>query len=361
MFGNWLDSFSQSISSFSARNDETPELTHAGSLASFIFLITGLQRRLNDPTLTIFNSRGVLEGPRSWLGSGQSFSVERAEWKNASTGASHGNLGDFVAVKFFRRTEENMTNWNTLLLEIRALLHEPIRYHPNIVRFLGIHWGAMHGSIAMFPVLMLEYAKFGTLDDFQASSGPLEFEVKKKLCHDVSKGLSILHACGVVHGDLKPRNVLIFSNKDESATVFFTAKLSDFGGSVMDLTENHQRLRVYEENFGPPEYRETLDAEGLKLTDAYSFGFLVWRTFLDGENPFKLPVLANSSPDEIKCTDGLYPIAQQSVRLRNTTTHDQDLQIIDFVLENTIRTSPQHRNLIWCVAALQASKYVLSF
>lgn len=55
-------------------------------------------------------------------------------------------------------------DWKDILFEIRVLLHEPIRYHPNIVRLLGIQWGLSPISESTYPVLLMEYASLGMSD-----------------------------------------------------------------------------------------------------------------------------------------------------------------------------------------------------
>jgi hypothetical protein len=72
----------------------------------------------------MFDTGTFLEGPRLSLGSGQSFTVERAE-RRANTAESQGGgefkPGNFVALKYVRRPEGTITNWSAVLLEIRTL------------------------------------------------------------------------------------------------------------------------------------------------------------------------------------------------------------------------------------------------
>jgi len=345
-------------------------LDYSGHLASFVFLVAGMEKSLReDDSSILFDKSTTFQEPRLPLGGGASFIVERAEWKSRSTvgleTSANSKWGKYVALKYVRRTmdpSKMIVKWKEVLLEIRALLHTPIRYHPNIVRLLGLSWGTTGGSDSVYPVLALEYAEYGSLHDLQVTSDPLSFVVKKKLCHDVSKGLSILHACGIVHGDLKHENVLVFRNKKTEDPIVYTAKLVDFGGSIMDLAEDQlHSLRMRTPPWNAPEYRRKLSPEELKLTDIYSLGLLVWRTILDAKSPFSLPEFTNVGEDsaelhEMKSLDKLLPIAQNSLRRDAKDLNDDSIRILDFVFENTMKALPQDRSLVKAMAGLQVSE-----
>ncbi|KAJ6563824.1 hypothetical protein B0H19DRAFT_942471 [Mycena capillaripes] len=380
----WTPSaFNNSFFTRSSNDEHTTPTSngpYTGQLASFILLVAGLEANLKYDPIT-FNSSFI--SSRTHLGSGASFTVERAEWRQLPPsytprpeflsavavliGADHSpretqTQSRSVAVKYVRRREDRpeVENWKQILLEIRALLHEPIRYHPNIVRLFGFSWDGSVGTRSTFPALVLEYAEFGSLADLQKSApNPFAFLVKKKLCHDVAKGLAILHACGIVHGDLKHDNVLVFRNKAKGAgAVAYTAKLADFGGSAMDIqAAADQFLPSGTPPFEAPEARHGLNGEGLKCTDVYSLGLLVWRVILDGENPFGTSPLSDHTPaqiEDLKRFDVLLPIARDSVRdylLPNAT--DDELDIVNFVLDNTLQALAEYRSLKKVTAALQ--------
>ncbi|KAJ6558990.1 kinase-like domain-containing protein [Mycena sp. CBHHK59/15] len=347
----------------SSRPSNSSSGSYTGQIASFVFLVAGLEASLKDDPV-LFDVNTSFLSPRAPIGSGASFIVERAEWRaRSSVGLEVSNQhgwGKFVALKYVRRREERTEygNWKQVLLEIRALLHEPIRYHPNVVRLLGLSWGASQGMRTVFPMLVLECAEFGTLAQLQANADPLPFLVKKKLCHDVSKGLAILHACGIVHGDLKHQNVLIFRNKVKDADVMYTAKVADFGGSAMDIQDDKERFLLSgTPPFNAPEAHYGLGGEGLKRTDVYSLGLLVWSVVLDGNNPFHIPALVSLTPERIedlKKFDELLPIVRESVR-DHTVLHlsDDEMEILYFVFDNTIQAISEHRSLKKTTAALQ--------
>ncbi|KAJ3825794.1 hypothetical protein F5880DRAFT_1477601 [Lentinula raphanica] len=339
-----------------------------GHFASFVTLVAGLERSLNneDP---IFLDLDIGFSPnRAVIASGASSRVEKVGWNSATfKGKYKERWGDFVALKSTRHhadTTRATLTWKQLLSEVRALLHEPIRYHPNIVRLLGISWGAVDGRTD-FPALVLELSEMGTLAQFQLySDESLSFETKKKLCLDVAKGISILHACSVVHGDLKHENVLVYPNRDSTASVKYVAKISDFGGSVMDVgADDFRSLLTPTRPWLAPEFfsdHRMLESE-LKLTDVYSLGLLVWRTILDGRNPYQTLVsdtepMSDSRIYELKRSDELLSLAKESLQQQKPGIGLEGIETLQYVFENTIQSVPSLRNLVHTTAALQANK-----
>ncbi|KAL0574424.1 hypothetical protein V5O48_007527 [Marasmius crinis-equi] len=341
------------------KSTEVP--TYDGQIASFVFLVAGLEKAIRDDTPILFDNIEATFGgsqTRVPIASGATSTLERAKWQKRGNDRMMLKYGNMVALKFVRHRRAGNMDWKHILLEIRALLHQPIRYHPNIVRMLGLSWGAAYDSGTSFPVLALELAELGTLEHLQINER-LPFNVKKRICWDVSKGLSILHACGVVHGDLKHENVLIFKSSGDDPEVPYLAKLADFGGSVMDLEKEGLALHMGTPPYDAPEARTKLDAEGIKCTDVYSLGLLVWRTLIDGAAPFsrlrdsETGELTPAQISSVKRSPSLLPLAKESIR-SCSGIDVVGLDLMDFVLENTIQPVPKDRNLVNAIAGLQA-------
>uniref|UniRef100_A0A0E0L597 Protein kinase domain-containing protein n=1 Tax=Oryza punctata TaxID=4537 RepID=A0A0E0L597_ORYPU len=88
---------------------------------------------------------------------------------------------------------------------------------PHVVPCIGGHVGR-DGSYQMF----LEFAPGGSLADVVArSGGRMEERAVGEYAADVARGLAYLHGMGLVHGDVKARNVMIGGDG--------RAKLADFG------------------------------------------------------------------------------------------------------------------------------------
>ncbi|KIK64251.1 hypothetical protein GYMLUDRAFT_241432 [Collybiopsis luxurians FD-317 M1] len=368
-----IDSLLQDLtiaSSVSQSSKETIGIQPQAHLASFVLLVASLERTLHDEA-SLFLDPEVSFTQHRALGSGASFRVERAVWNSKNPKGKYKNRwGKYVALKYslhHSNATRTTSNAKQLLSEVRALMHEPIRFHPNIVRLLGLSWGAIDRIRSNLPALVLELSELGTFADLQKNlEESLPFSAKKKLCWDVSKGLSILHACSVIHGDLKHENVLIYPNPDTGAVVKYVAKVSDFGGSVMDLElDEFRRLQTPTVPWVAPEF---LDHKGmseaeLKLTDVYTLGLLVWRTFLDGENPYRrLHELTGGEPltemqvHDLKHSDELLKWAKESMSKLEPDIGTDGVEILHYVFDNTLQSMPTLRNLTNSIAGLQATR-----
>ncbi|KAK2125394.1 kinase-like domain-containing protein, partial [Fusarium oxysporum II5] len=109
-------------------------------------------------------------------------------------------------------------------------------------------------------------------------------ETRRKLCLYVCQGLHMLRSCGIVHGDVKAENVLVFPNEKNK----YKAKLSDFGYSLVMNTEKRNLSLGGTRPWKAPEAKTAVWVSDTKYTDIYSLSLLIWFTFAHGRNIFKL-------------------------------------------------------------------------
>ena len=184
-------------------------------------------------------------------------------------------------------TELSARSYRALVSELRVLSHPPLMMHDNIVRIKTIGWTRLDPLEATWmPMVFLELAELGTLTQY-LSEHQLGVDSKLEISQNVGHGLQALHACGIMHGDLKFDNVLMFKGKDGKVS----AKLSDFGCSfVMSDEESEEATTEISAGTKPwtsPELGQEVRISWLLNVDAYAFGLLVWRVFLNGRNPFE--------------------------------------------------------------------------
>lgn len=87
----------------------------------------------------------------------------------------------------------------------------------------------------------------------------VEFNKAKRWCFDMMSGLHFLHTEGIVHGDIKPHNILIFGDK---------VKICDFGGSFL-MTEG-SKLKSFTLKYCAPEV--LLNGDASFASDVWSLG-----------------------------------------------------------------------------------------
>ncbi|KAL8304166.1 hypothetical protein RB597_004554 [Gaeumannomyces tritici] len=174
--------------------------------------------------------------------------------------------------------------YESLLTELRILSHPPLSQHDGIVRWMSIQWARIDPvAHSWVPVLFLEEAQHGSLQQYVASKTP-GIKTRLQLGQEIGSGLQALHASGVIHADLKFQNVLVFDLGDGRVR----AKLSDFGSSVIKYERNQMVTPTTgTPPWTSPEHGQPVHTRFLGGTDTYSYGLLVWRLCLQGENhPF---------------------------------------------------------------------------
>ena len=183
--------------------------------------------------------------------------------------------GDDIIMKRPRRIDEegyqDHHRMRSIVTEIRTLAHSPLRTHENIVDMLGIAWQRDDSTDGgkIWPVVLLEYAPFGTLADFCSPSSQLDYADKTRLCLEVARGLHALHKCGIVHCDVKSQNILVCKHRKKG----YVAKLSDFGCALIVESEPSEVEMFLAPGTPPwiaPEWSGCIQREKLFKTDCKS-------------------------------------------------------------------------------------------
>ncbi|KAF8242560.1 kinase-like protein [Wilcoxina mikolae CBS 423.85] len=174
------------------------------------------------------------------VGEGRSFVVERCAY-----------AGKLVAVKHLKTGESGSdgkklgSQLSNLLLDLQIMHHKPLQSHPNILNLIGYGWNTHDNNLV--PFVMVDFASMGDCRTYLGDNrGRVPFKTKLIFIGDIAAGLVALHRCGIVHGDLKLDNVLVFQSWDRpSATI---AKLCDFGHSLITANDEGKLTRYYGTN-----------------------------------------------------------------------------------------------------------------
>ncbi|KAJ0068537.1 hypothetical protein NL108_008896, partial [Boleophthalmus pectinirostris] len=188
--------------------------------------------------------------------------------------------GTRVAVKVFPMA------WKHKFIAEREVYQLPLMAQEGIVQFLG------SGPIGTYEVLVLQYAKYGSLHSY-LSTHTSSWKSSLVLCQSLSQGLSYLHSDlhkdgvhkpAVAHRDLSSSNVLVKADG--------TCALSDFGCSTILCSgpnSCHFYSRKLEVNrmgtlrYMSPEILQgsvCLNSNWCLQGDIYSLGLVLWEIWM---------------------------------------------------------------------------------
>ncbi|OTA67320.1 ankyrin [Hypoxylon sp. EC38] len=121
--------------------------------------------------------------------------------------------------------------------ELHVLTTPALRGNSYILSLLGYGWDK--SALGRRPYVIVEYSEHGTLSDYlQQTYDTITATECRELALDVALGLQVIHDIKIIHGDVKPENILIFSILHEDRLK--VAKLADFGGSLFEEDQHEQ-------------------------------------------------------------------------------------------------------------------------
>lgn len=155
--------------------------------------------------------------------------------------------------------------------------------HPNVVRLLAAIDDPGNDNL----LLVMDHVEGGSLEQPRLASGmwaSVEEDKVRGWVRDIVQGLDYLYRNGVIHGDLKPANLLLTADGH--------VKLADFGSAVLFNEEQEDGCL-----FGTPAFRapESLES-GYRLSpeaDAWALGVCIYVWIygclpFDGNTPYAI-------------------------------------------------------------------------
>jgi serine/threonine-protein kinase len=185
--------------------------------------------------------------------------------------AQHVKLSRQVAVKVIRTSFLGESEYADYAARFRreALTVAQLR-HPNI---LGIF---TYGEAQGMPYLVTEFVDGGTLAD--RLGAPIPVDTVIRLLGPIAAALDYAHNAGVLHRDVKPSNILLWSNGSPVLGDFGIAKRA---GAAMGLTKVGQVM-------GTPEYmapEQALSDDVGPASDQYALAVVAYE-MLTGRVPY---------------------------------------------------------------------------
>jgi serine/threonine-protein kinase len=206
--------------------------------------------------------------------------------------ARDARLNRFVALKLLAPALTSQLPLAAHLLDEARILAS-VR-HPNVV---GVYGAAIHQGRAGF---WMEYVEGDTLEDRLTADGPLGAEEAAAVGRQVCRALAAVHNAGLIHRDVKARNIM----RERGGRIV----LMDFGAGIsIDRAADTGRTRV-----GTPVYLAPETLAGGPATvqsDVYALGVLIYH-LVSGRFPYTADTL-----DDLKRLHATaQPAPLQSVR-----------------------------------------------
>lgn len=184
--------------------------------------------------------------------------------------------------------------------------------HPGIVHFYeaGLYSCGPEGSR---PFYVMEYVPGARgLTDY-ADNKKLDLEDRLRLLLDVCEVVAYAHKQNVIHGDLKPANILIdpsFASGVGTHTARCYPKLIDFGlarTAVSDLV-NRGHVAGTLQYMSPEQFTdpETLD----ERSDVYALGIIAYELLTRGKLPYRVPGRNFSEARSVVCDEDPVPLGK---------------------------------------------------
>ncbi|KAF3904088.1 hypothetical protein ABW21_db0200078 [Orbilia brochopaga] len=173
-----------------------------------------------------------------------------------------------------------------VLREMNTLARTSLRNHQNIIKLFawGFDMDDFNTLSLMTPILVQERA-WGTFGEL-LETDKLSIAGTFNLCRDALQGLVALHQDGVYHGDINPKNMLVYQ---ESDTII--VKISDFSHSgLLPLEPGDGVWYQGTRGWQAPEVDDTLpiSRSDILALESYSFGLVLWSALgLKGSSPLK--------------------------------------------------------------------------
>ncbi len=161
-------------------------------------------------------------------------------------------------------TDQDIEGFRTEARKLAYLMH------PYIIRILD--FDVENG----FPFLVMEYAPNGTLRQRHPKGTRVPLNIVVSYVKQVADALQYVHEQGLIHGNVKPANIMLGRNDE--------VLLTDFGAAIMVQSLNAQQTQEIVRTFAymAP---EQIQGHPIPASDQYALAVVVYE-WLSGDWPF---------------------------------------------------------------------------
>ncbi len=141
--------------------------------------------------------------------------------------------------------------------------------------------GVLHGKL---PFIVMEYLRGRTVGEILKERGSLPIELACELAIQTCEALAEAHARGIVHRDVKPENLVVTMDQDDSPLLCVV----DFGISKVALALDPGRTNPGGTVLGTPYYMSPEQIDGCETdgrSDLWSLGAVLFE-MVSGRKPF---------------------------------------------------------------------------
>ncbi|CAI2163851.1 4857_t:CDS:2 [Funneliformis geosporum] len=204
-------------------------------------------------------------------------------WPKSPTVIEEGSLGKTYKVQYkgtdavIRSSKDDL---EAILEEFHV--HYKLREHENILKFYGII--IKSDRIA----LIYEYTAYGKLSTFLKENSLLGWEIKSKLCHDITLALFQCHELNISNFNLKLDDIYLTGD--------WMAKIAGFNNdydkrksrkSLNSLSPDNSMHWVAPEAVSLDQDMRLSFERNPKLADIYCLGLIFWAIAMNGQIPYE--------------------------------------------------------------------------
>lgn len=195
--------------------------------------------------------------------------------------------GREVVLKFIVQPNAQKSDWYGRFHDRLTAVQRLAQQQPTLPVAAIHEWGQLTADYqtpdqiipAATPYLILDYIRGGSLAQMIDTYRQLSLAQAAKIITRIATALDKIHAAGLVHGNLKPSNILITADGDLLLTDFH---LMPGGGYLMNVGE---QLTLEQAAYVSPEQVQTERAINPR-SDVYNLGLILFE-MVTGQRPFQ--------------------------------------------------------------------------